>query len=1588
MMRRLLLGLVLLAAWNPDPARAQTLPTLLETGGKACGAQRWKECIGLMHAVGRLGTLLGTDIDPLLADVTVELEMGDVLVLYTDGLTEAQLRYLPGQALQTMTYAAMHLGDTVRTRSFGTRAIAEFRKLGITAGLGELLRIVSETAMHEGRFAEAARWASEAVTLARQQNDSTALITALASQATILAFAGRTSQAEAAVDEAGVLARRAGPNEKAMAAYGRGFLHGRLGDHAAALSAYSEAASFPVDRSAAIVTAKALAEKGDTLGILRRDAEAMEAFDALDRLMKTNGRDFPGGERLRLYTAAGMFLNSIGFERARTLVAKHREKRLQSMLGASLLTTGSPFHSGVIALGMERWEEAVKQFRQAAGNPGTMHGDIQYVIQTGIGLALERQGDLEGAADAQRHAIEQVERLRDRLPADARTRFFAGSLAGISRMRPYEALTRVYVGLGRASDAFEIAETARARALLEHAASLRRDGAEQPPAGVAVEEQRIETRLRELLLELRNLTPETRDRAGDLEADLAGVRRERSALITRLRREAPRYAALMYPEAVAAADVTLEDDEVLLSFEVTATRTFVFRLSKGALQVFAIDATRDALTERVRTLRSAFDGVTSRRDLKRYDRRLAKQLGKQLFGAALRGVPAGRRVILVPDESLALLPFGALPVGGRPLAEKYVLTYAPSASALTQHRALITRGGEARGVLVVADPIFGPSDPRASGHAMTGDERLLTSIRRWRTMGVAGVRTRRDAPTASRPETPAPNDLFPRLGQTAKLASEIRTEFGDEARLLVGLDAGEASVVAAGLQRYRHLVFATHGILDGAVPRIQQPALVLGQVGLRSGSDGFLTEREVLGLRLDADLVALTACQTGMGHQAAGEGVMSMGRAFLHAGARNVLMTLWSVAEDASTVLTADFMRRLAAGEAPDEALKAAQAHVRRKGWKHPFFWSGFVLMGGVRGTPRVAEATTPSKRCDPSRPTDCTRLGLQYLEGKGVALNPGRALELLTEACRLGDGRGCFEAARMHARAKGVVQDSKKAFPLYQQGCTLGFQDACNLEANYWMHGYAGPKDEARAVRAYRWLCDADHAEACDTLGWAYLMGKGVGEDMQRAAELRERACTLGFAGGCSGLGWLLTFSGKVPKDEARGLALFDRACKGGSGVGCNNLGSLLVQGSETVRDIPRAAEAFRRACELHWANGCINWARFLRKGHGVEADPAKAVRVLREACDRKPFGQLLEGVCEKLAEALDQGWAGAPDANGATEAYATACAGGEETSCVLHAQRRIAGKGIRADPAGGARAMVELCEGGSGYSCNTVAVDYHKGRITGQPEPGKAIPLYRKGCDLNFGRACANLGILYEDGDGVDKDPQAAVRLWQQGCALGYYTACGYVGDAYRTGYGVEPDPVQAESLLTLACEKGGEWSCWKLGITKDADGQAAAQPHYVRACKAGQTQACATLGERLWSGADGWTKQPADALKYLELGCNRGDIDACANLSAHYLNPGPHRNSNLATTFATRACNAGEPVGCHNVGVLQHAVGQTARALELFERACSAKPPVSKSCHNLGVMKLESGRRTEGCAALSKACKLGQMESCMAHQLGCAR
>jgi CHAT domain-containing protein len=352
--------------------------------------------------------------------------------------------------------------------------------------------------------------------------------------------------------------------------------------------------------------------------------------------------------------------------------------------------------------------------------------------------------------------------------------------------------------------------------------------------------------------------------------------------------------------SLAALRALLADDEAVVLYVSTPARLFGLVVTRETLRFTPLPGAGDAaaLAARVRFYRQLVREVDDPTQLDE----AGLALHADLLAPLLDGLPAGGALVVSPDGPLHALPFDALRVpGGAFLVERRAIALAPSASALAGRPA---GAPDRAALLAVADP---PDD--AALGALPG----------------------------------------------ARAEAEVaRASVGGDRRVLVAGAASEAEVKAALGRGVAVLHFATHAVVDDAVPL--RSALVLAPGG---GEDGRLRAEEIYRLPLDAELVVLSGCSTGHGEVRAGEGPMSLARAFLRAGAGAVVATQWDVEDRGASAVIGGFYRRLAGGAPVAEALAASQRELIRAG-APPRAWAPFVVVGPPRARVNVPPAPRP----------------------------------------------------------------------------------------------------------------------------------------------------------------------------------------------------------------------------------------------------------------------------------------------------------------------------------------------------------------------------------------------------------------------------------------------------------------------------------------------------------------------------------------------------------------------------------------------------------------------------------------------------
>lgn len=726
---------------------------------------------------------------------------------------------------------------------------------------------------------------------------------------------GRTEDALASYGRARDLWRQLGlRGEEGEILVNRGNLFATLGNLPRALDDLDQAMPLLSGRPK-------FAEALDTRGYLRlragRRATAGRDLKLALKLQRRAGNR--KGEAVAL-SDLGLFHQSLG----RIGEARHHFATAAAVsreLGDATNEAVALINLGRLAIEEGDASGAEAAFRRALPSAASLP-EGEAAVLLGLAQVLRARSDPEGALREAEIALARIEALRTRPGSDTlRTSFFASYQdAFLFAVDTAMELHGRDPAAGYDARALELSERARARSLLD---ALTEAGVGRAvPRELSDHIAAVGQRRLDLLAagasaaELAAAEREVRRSLGDLERGEA-----------RIRRALPPTAAVHPLTLEQIRRQTLDRDTVLLEYALGERRSFLWVVTSTSLHSYSLPA-RKVLEDEARRVHGVL--AESRRIRFRAKAAAALQESSRLLLAPAADQLVGRRLMVVPDGALHLLPFGALedPASTRkePLLARLEVVTVPSASSLAalRRRAKERRPAPAE-VAVLADPVFDAADPRVTGR--TGGP-PPESVR-----GARGAARRFPRLLSSRDEAQAVLALAPPGDRLAALGFAARRELA----------------LGGTLARFRIVHFATHGVVDLDHPELT--GIALSMVDERGKpQEGFLHAYEIYRLHLPADLVVLSACETALGREVRGEGVMGLTRAFFHAGAQRVLVSLWPVEDQATTELMRKFYVGLSKGLSAAEALRQAQDALRhRPDRQAPHYWSGFVLQGDGR---------------------------------------------------------------------------------------------------------------------------------------------------------------------------------------------------------------------------------------------------------------------------------------------------------------------------------------------------------------------------------------------------------------------------------------------------------------------------------------------------------------------------------------------------------------------------------------------------------------------------------------------------------------
>ena len=885
------------------------------------------------------------------------------------------------RVLTWLGLTAWRTGDYAAARSLGEQALAVKLRLSQAPELSRSYNALGLLAWNEGRLEDATRLFERASSAARADSDEAALAKAANNYALVAAERGRFAEAKLGF----LSARRAGlrlhdARLEGGALNNLAMLYVQMGDPQAALAPLARARQLYGSIRYATGEQNSLAQLAtayQALGEFRLAFAAIDTAIEMARHQKLRqelagnlelaaGLYREAGELVRalqLYDLAELTNRQLGSEYDRG-INRRNAAEIQATIGRSDLAAqrareALAFHHGVNAR-LEELRDHLLLADLASTNGASADADPHLAAADSLSALLdarsarvevalaratiaERAGDarttlrvlqdarrdlerggyaaywqdaslrtrafvrlslLDSAVVAARSAVNAVERVRGQFGSALLRHAYT-----VNKAATYSDLVDVLLRLGRLDEAFEAADASRSRALIESLAATRADSSGRSAAlRTLADGEQLLRRADSLVSHLDALEaapPAERDsstqsRARRLAAALDDTRSAYEALLVRVAERDAAGTALLGGRGISASEVrrALGTDEALLEYLVTPRRLMIFVVTRERVSQLTVDISRDALTDRVRLARSVLAQPTSDDATVKLLRGLHESLVTPVERAGL--LTGVRRLVVVPHSVLTYLPFAALgdPRSGVTLVERYSILNLPSAAALAALRSA------------------GRAPPRRMGNE--------TAI------GLA----------------PFPATL---PGTAIEMRELRRSRAG--VRAITGAAATEVQLRRA-LSSSDIVHVATHGLMNVRNPMFSRIELARGTG--EPADDGRLEVHELLGIHIDAKLVFLSGCETGLGvagstRFAQGEDFTSLAQAFLYAGARTVVSTVWPIGDAGAAEFASRFYAHLRSEAAP-EALASAQRDLARSTrFRAPYYWAAYQVIGDGR---------------------------------------------------------------------------------------------------------------------------------------------------------------------------------------------------------------------------------------------------------------------------------------------------------------------------------------------------------------------------------------------------------------------------------------------------------------------------------------------------------------------------------------------------------------------------------------------------------------------------------------------------------------
>ncbi|MFN6499714.1 MAG: tetratricopeptide repeat protein [Nostoc sp. DedQUE01] len=842
------------------------------------------------------------------------------------------------------------LGENQEALKYLNQALPIFRAVAYGGGEATTLSNIGNVYNSLGEKQEALKYYNQALPILRVVENRRMEAVTLSNIGTVYDSLGEKQQALKYYNQALPIRRAVKDREGEAATLNNiGGVYNSLGEKQQALKYYNEALSISravEDRRAEATTLSNIGGVYDSLG------EKQEALKYLNQALPISRAVGDKEQEATTLTFIGFVYDSLGKKQE---ALKYYNQALPIFRAAEYrrgeATTLN--NIGLVYDDLGEKQQALKYYNQALPIHRAV-GNREQEATTLFNIAfLERdRGNLQQAQTHIQAAIEIIEDLRTKIAdKELRTSYFA------SVQNYYKFYTDLLMQLhkkdpskGYDALALEVSDRSRARGLIELLTEANIDIKKGIDPKLLAEERRLQWQINareKLLSELASKKETPEQLLTNTKQQLEDLLKQQRELEVKIRAENPEYADLIYPQPLTLKEIQqqLDKDTLLLQYSLGEERSYLWAVTPDSLHSYELPK-RAQIDKAAKNLYDNYLRNPGMLGVSPEDTGKAANELSKLILAPVADKLGQKRLVIVGDEALQYIPFAALTTATKsadgsdykPLVVNHEIISLPSASTIAILRKQITgRTKAAKTLAILADPVFSANDERVTGKSSNVannniDQQLQESA------------LKRSTRNIKRSE-------IQRLPGTEKEAQEILKLVSPSENIQAfGFDANYNWATNDQLSQYKMLHFATHGFLDSTEPELS--GIVLSLIDKQGKSQrGFLRLADIFNLNFPAELVVLSACETGLGEEVKGEGLVGLTRGLMYAGAARVVVSLWNVDDEATSLLMSQFYSQmLQQGKTPAAALRAAQLKMwSQEKWRNPYSWSAFTLLGEWR---------------------------------------------------------------------------------------------------------------------------------------------------------------------------------------------------------------------------------------------------------------------------------------------------------------------------------------------------------------------------------------------------------------------------------------------------------------------------------------------------------------------------------------------------------------------------------------------------------------------------------------------------------------